>query len=96
MQQGNELLLAQPVRTTEVGEETGITGIRLVTKGPLIRSRHEKTVFAIHPFLFDSPTRRVTLDWENVESRWILPKEVGNFPTVPRLPDVLGALLAAR
>jgi uncharacterized protein len=77
----------------EVREETGVTGIRLVARGPVLRTRHDDTVFAVRPFLFDSPTRRVVLDWENVEARWIRPEQVRDVPTVPRLPDVVGSVL---
>ena len=44
----------------EVLEETGIEEARLVARGPVFRTRHESTVFAIHPFLFDVQGRRVT------------------------------------
>jgi len=74
----------------EVLEETEIEAARLVARGAVIRTRHESTVFAIHPFLFEVGSRKVTLDWENVEARWVRPEELSRFrPTVPLLDDVL-------
>ena len=79
----------------EVIEETGVVRARLVARGPVIRARHGSTVFAVHPFLLDVPARRVTLDWENVEARWVRPEEVQRLKkTVPRLADVLASVLA--
>jgi len=77
----------------EVREETGIARARLVRNGPVIRTRHEAVVFAIHPFLFDVPTRRVTLDWENEEARWVRPNETAGLRTVPRIGDALASVL---
>ncbi|TLZ67495.1 MAG: DUF126 domain-containing protein [Methanobacteriota archaeon] len=76
----------------EVREETGIREARLVARGPVIRTRWESTVFAIHPFLFDVATRRVRLDWENVEARWVRPQDMEGIATVPRLRDVLASV----
>ena len=77
----------------EVREETGIHNARLVARGPVIRTRLESTVFAIHPFLFDVASRRVRLDWENVEARWVRSEDLQGIPTVPRLQDVLASVL---
>lgn len=64
-------------------------GARLRGSGEPVITRHGDTAFIIHPFLFDAPTRRVRLDWENVEYRWITPGELKGLPTVPRLEVVL-------
>ncbi len=77
----------------EIREETAVSEARLRVEGPVVRTRHEATVFAVHPFLFDVPNRRVRLDWENVEARWIRPEEIGGLNTVPRLADALSAVL---
>ncbi len=73
----------------EIHEETGMKGARLRGSGAPVITRHGNTAFIVHPFLFDAPTRRVTLDWENVEYRWITPGELKGLPTVPRLNVVL-------
>jgi len=87
-----------PVRRArqELREETGITGAYLRARGPVIRTRGDAVIFAIHPFLFDVSARRVRLDWENVEARWVAPKEIAKLPTVPRLADALASVLAGR
>jgi hypothetical protein len=78
----------------EVREETGLRGCRFLRSAEPLLTRDGGTAFLVHPFLFEAPTRRVSLDWENVEHRWIAPGEVRDLPTVPRLGDVLSRLLA--
>ncbi len=77
----------------EIREETGMRGARFLRAAAPLMTRHGNTAFVVHPFLFDAPTRRVTLDWENVESRWIAPPELSALSTVPRLEIVLMRLL---
>jgi predicted aconitase with swiveling domain len=77
----------------EVREETGMRGIRFRAKAAPLYARDQSAMFEVHPFLFDAPTRRIRLDWENVEYRWIRPEEVDRFQTVPRLKDVVTALV---
>ncbi len=80
----------------EVREETGLRGLTFRAAGDPILARAESTIYVVHPFLFDAPSRRVRLDWENVEYRWVRHQELDGFDTVPRLKDVVGALLAPR
>ncbi len=77
----------------EIVEETGIRGVRLVAKGGPVFVRHDATVFVVFPFLFDAPTRRVRLDRENTDVRWIRPLELPEYHAVPRLSDALAAVL---
>ncbi len=79
----------------EIREETGIAQPKFVAAGKPIITRHGSTAFVVHPFLFDVGTREVTLDWENVEFRWIASDKVGGLETVPRLQDVLSSALRA-
>ncbi len=78
----------------EVREETRMRGIRLRRAAEPLMTRDGPTAFFVHPFLFDAPSRKVTLDWENVEARWITPEELDSLETVPRLKEVLIRLLA--
>lgn len=78
----------------EIREETGARGARYRARAEPLITRDGATAFVVHPFLFDVPSRRVRLDWENVESRWIEPAELAALPTVPRLATVLERLLA--
>lgn len=77
----------------EIREETRIAGARFRKAGEPLTTRLGNTAFVVHPFLFDVPSRRVRLDWENVECRWIAPEGLANLDTVPRLGDVLDRLL---
>ena len=77
----------------EVREETGLRGIVFRSAGDPVLARDGATMYIVHPFLFDAPSRAVRLDWENVEHRWIRPEELHRFETVPRLPDVVAAVL---
>ena len=78
----------------EVREETGLRGLVFRAAGAPILARHDATMYVVHPFLFDVPSRRVRLDWENVEHRWVRPgEELDRLHTVPRLKDVVAAVL---
>jgi len=77
----------------EIREETRVTGARFRKAAEPLITRLGSTAFVVHPFLFDVPSRRVTLDWENLEYRWVGSEELANLDTVPRLRDVLDRLL---
>ncbi|HWM52583.1 MAG TPA: NUDIX domain-containing protein, partial [Thermoplasmata archaeon] len=77
----------------EVREETGLRGILFRSAGAHVLARYGATMYIVHPFLFEAPSRQVHLDWENVEHRWIRPEELHRFETVPRLTDVVSAVL---
>ncbi len=77
----------------EIREETGLKGARFRKAAKPLMTRLGSTAFVVHPFLFDVDSRRVRLDWENLEYRWIAPDELSALPTVPRLRDVLERLL---
>lgn len=70
---------------SEIEEETGLEGAELVARGEVVRTRHEDTVFAIHPFRFRAPPGDVRLDWENVEHRWVAAEELAALDAVPKL-----------
>jgi hypothetical protein len=63
---------------------------------PPIFARADATLFVVHPFLFEAPSRKVRLDWENVEHRWIRPEELDQFETVPRLKDVVQTVIGPK
>lgn len=79
----------------EIREETGIRGARFRRAGRTLLARHERTVYVVHPFLFDVTTRGLRLDWENVAHRWVRPAEIDAFDTVPRLRDAMTSALSA-
>jgi predicted aconitase with swiveling domain/ADP-ribose pyrophosphatase YjhB (NUDIX family) len=88
--EGREAPKSRAVR--EVHEETGLRRIVFRAAAPRIFARTDATLFVVHPFLFDVPVRKVRLDRENVEHRWIRPEELDGFETVPRLKDVVQAV----
>ena len=65
---------------TELAEETGLTGADLSLAAAPAPIRIERPsqgwVWVIHPFLFDTTTPDVRLDWEHEEYRWIAPSEL--------------------
>ncbi len=77
----------------EIREETGLKRARFRTTAEPLMTRLGTTAFVVHPFLFDVDSRRVRLDWENLEYRWIARDELPMLETVPRLRDVLQRLL---
>jgi predicted aconitase with swiveling domain/8-oxo-dGTP pyrophosphatase MutT (NUDIX family) len=78
----------------EIREETGIRRAMFRGSSDPVLARDGATRYVVHPFLFDAPGRRVRLDWENVEHRWIAPGELDRYEAVPRLRDVVAAALS--
>jgi 8-oxo-dGTP diphosphatase len=80
---------------TEIREETGIPreSLKLVAQVERpVYARDGGRVFTVHPFLFQVDRPTVQLDWEHDECRWILPSELGSYPTVPKLDRVWQAV----
>ncbi|MBO0781482.1 MAG: NUDIX domain-containing protein [Ktedonobacteraceae bacterium] len=78
---------------TEIYEETslGREQVRLLRRGTVVEhvdadlGRH----WYIHPFLFEVHTpEAIQTDWEAVEMRWIDPRDLGGYETVPKLREV--------
>lgn len=74
---------------TEIEEETGIKAKELKFKKAgkpyRIVDRTIDKIWFSHPFLFQSKTSRVKLDWENTAHRWIKPESLKKYKTVPDL-----------
>src|SRR5439155_22841806 len=87
--------LEEPKRRAlvRVREVAGLRGIVFRSAADPVLARDGATMYLVHPLLFDAPSRRVHLDWENVEHRWIRPEELHRFATVPRLMDVVAGVL---
>ncbi|MFQ5986306.1 MAG: aconitase X swivel domain-containing protein [Thermoplasmata archaeon] len=79
----------------EILEETGVRQADLQGKGQVVlaRGREPDTVWAVHPFLFDVATEKVTLDWEHDAFEWVAPEALGTYRTVPKLHAVLRSAL---
>ena len=76
---------------TEIREEVSLSGnqINLLREGEVLRAFDEgtDTVWVIHPFLFEAKSSAIQLDWENSEHRWIEPKQLASYETVPKLKE---------
>ena len=79
---------------TEIEEETSLAGedLKLIRKGrPLVVKDDKLGVkWVVHPYLFHIKDRdKIKIDWEHKEVRWIQPKDIDNFETVPKLEETL-------
>ena len=77
----------------EIREEAAIDTPTLIHQTEIQSIRAGSRVWHIHPFLFESPTDRVTIDWEHTEYKWIDPAEADSMSAVPGFVRVLKALL---
>ncbi|MBA4436907.1 MAG: NUDIX domain-containing protein [Marine Group I thaumarchaeote] len=82
----------------EIFEEIGIREkeIRLLKKLEKMKissQQYKNHEWEIFPFLFETKNRNIELNWENSEFKWILPKELKNYQTVPSLEKILLNLL---
>jgi 8-oxo-dGTP pyrophosphatase MutT (NUDIX family) len=89
----------EPIKRAEIEifEEVGIkkTNITLIKQGNkiLIESpQYENHQWEVYPFLFSCTDKKIQLNWENSDSKWIKIDEVNNFTTVPSLDKVLARL----
>ncbi|MFC1940142.1 NUDIX domain-containing protein [Chloroflexota bacterium] len=78
----------------EIEEETRLAGedIDLIKKGEPLPVEDEKlgVRWVVHPYLFHIKDRRkVKIDWEHKETKWIVPEDIGEFETVPMLKEAL-------
>lgn len=87
----------KPINTArkEIIEETGLrpSEFKLLRKGNSIKiiSTHlgEQFTWKIHPFLFETKTQEISIDWEHTEYKWIKPEEIHKYKTVPKLKEAL-------
>jgi uncharacterized protein len=84
-----------PLQTArkEVKEETGIADFELVKSGEMLRVRSGTRLWCIHPFLFDTHSSKVTIDWEHTEYQWIDSKDIDHGTTVPGFQLVLKSVI---
>ena len=79
----------------EICEEMGIERrkLRLVRRGKEYTLQINPSVRAsVQPFLFESKTRRVRLNWENSDYRWVKVAHLRRFKLIPKLDLTLKAL----
>ncbi len=79
---------------TEIAEETSLhkEDLQLIKKGKPLYTKDDKlnVKWVVHPYLFHIKERdKIKIDWEHKEAKWIDPKEIGNYQTVPKLKETL-------
>ncbi|MFC2034227.1 NUDIX domain-containing protein [Chloroflexota bacterium] len=79
---------------SEIVEETGLFGgdINLIKKGePLTIDDEELNArWVVHPYLFHvNNPKKIKIDWEHKETKWIKPKDMDKYQTVPNLKETL-------
>ncbi|MCI4363927.1 MAG: NUDIX domain-containing protein [Thermoplasmata archaeon] len=79
----------------EIEQETGLKARELelrATADP-VYVRDGPRGYIVHPFRFAVRQPEIRLDREHTESRWVDPREIDSYPTVPKLAQVWAALL---
>jgi hypothetical protein len=82
----------------EIAEETELykNDITLIKKGkPIeITDKDINLKWIVHPFLFHvNAPEKIKIDWEHTEVRWITPRHLNRYETVPGLRQVLAQVL---
>jgi 8-oxo-dGTP pyrophosphatase MutT (NUDIX family) len=78
----------------EISEEAGLASedVHLLRTGePLaVVDAEADRRWIVHPFLFEvREPARIRTDWEHTETRWIRPKDIFRYETVPQLAETL-------
>ena len=77
---------------TEIAEETRLSrnDVELVKKGLPLEVEGEGRMWVVHPYLFNVIEKdKIETDWEHNELKWIGPREIDNYDTVPMLKEAL-------
>jgi len=85
----------------ELLEETYLrredVSLRSKAKSITVVDKELETKWVVHPFLFEvKNARKIRLDWEHVEARWVEPKEIRRFDTVPFFYETLENVLRSQ
>ena len=76
----------------EIREELSIDKFILAGRAAPITIRETGHIWTIHPFLYETDSEEVTLDWEHTEYQWLLPSQIGEYDTVPGFDRLLADL----
>jgi 8-oxo-dGTP diphosphatase len=82
----------------EIEEETSLSPeeVELTRRGKPLAVEDKKLGirWMVHPYLFHIEDRnKIKIDWEHKEVRWIAPRDITKFETVPKLKETLGRVL---
>jgi 8-oxo-dGTP diphosphatase len=83
----------------EIEEETGLSNekVKLIRVGKpvnVVDSDNTQTIWIVHPYLFHSDTKKISIDWEHDEYRWIKPQDIQNYEAVPKLKEALDSIIS--
>jgi len=83
---------------TEIAEEASLSGedLKLIKRGKPLPVKDERlgVKWVVHPYLFHIKDRdKIKIDWEHKEVRWIDPKDIDNYQTVPMLKETLARVI---
>ena len=78
----------------EIEEETSLCGkdLELTKRGKplLIKDKKLSVKWVVHPYLFHITDRKkIKIDWEHKRMKWIEPKDIDDYQTVPNLKETL-------
>jgi 8-oxo-dGTP pyrophosphatase MutT (NUDIX family) len=80
----------------EISEETDLQKNQIKLIGslpPILIDIDANNEAVVYPFLFKTNNPIIKLDWEHTEYKWVKPSMIKNFETVPRLNDIIKALM---
>lgn len=81
----------------EIAEETGLAQdqLRLARQGPPLSFDDEAhgRCWVVYPFLFDTLSQDIRLDWEHVAVAWIEPTEMDRYDCVRGLKELYQSLI---
>ena len=79
----------------EIQEETGLNkgDLRLTRKGEPVKVIDGDKCFVVHPYLFESKSPEIKIDWEHVDYKWVEPRKISEYDTVPLLEKALKKVL---
>ena len=82
----------------EIFEEAGINEkeielLKSIEQIKIKSAQYKNHEWNIFPFLFSTKNLEIKLNWENSDFKWIEPKEIKNYETVPELEKILFSLL---
>ena len=80
--------LPEETALKEIREEIGVEA-KLIRKGKIIHVKDKEGNWFVHPFLFETKSGDIKIDWEHVEYRWIKLEEIKKYDTVPMLKESL-------
>ena len=86
--------MADEQALVEINEETGLgeEDVELMKRGKPLVIKDEKlgVKWVVHPYLFQIKDRdKIKIDWEHKETKWIDPKDIDSYQTVPKLKETL-------